>query len=106
MAVIGEERNLMGFKPFGVDVFLSSERSSDTSLEEWFSSIVSGRYSLIMVTESIAEQVPEQLDALWRKDFPVVLTIRGAGPSRKLAFQRLRDLVIKAVGTDMFKETG
>jgi hypothetical protein len=35
----------------------------------------------------------------------VVLTIRGVGESSRVAFERLRRLVIKAVGTDLFQET-
>lgn len=115
IAVIGEERNILGFKPFGVDVYLAGERPQGQGLEEWFSAIVNRKYSLIMITEPVAEQVREQLDSLWERDFPVVLTIQGAGPTggfapegagpaKGLAFQRLRKLVIKAIGTDLFKE--
>jgi small neutral amino acid transporter SnatA (MarC family) len=47
----------------------------------------------------------EQIDALWEKDLPVVLTIRGLGETSRVAFERLRGLVIKAIGTDLFKES-
>lgn len=109
IAVVGEERNILGFKPFGVDVYLAGERPPGQGMEEWFGAIVGRKYSLIMVTEPVAAQVRGQLEALWERDFPVVLTIRGAGPegagpAGSLAVQRLRNLVIKAVGTDLFKE--
>jgi len=45
-----------------------------------------------------------QIEDLWEKQLPVVLTIRGLSESKGLAYDRLRRLVIKAIGTDLFKE--
>jgi vacuolar-type H+-ATPase subunit F/Vma7 len=122
IAVLGDERSILGFKPFGVDVHFfaegsgsnagsyvsstgSSAGSSAGSIEDWFKGIVRMNYKLILVTETVAEKLKEQIDALWFKDLPVVLTIRGVGESSRVAFERLRRLVIKAVGTDLFQET-
>jgi V/A-type H+-transporting ATPase subunit F len=102
IAVVGEERNVLGFKPFGVDVYLSHESGED--LEDWFRSIVKKEYKLILITEPVARRLHEQIQALWEKDFPVVLTISGLGKKSSAAFDRLRGLVIKAVGTDLLKE--
>jgi vacuolar-type H+-ATPase subunit F/Vma7 len=111
IAVLGDERSIFGFKPFGVDVHFyvkssgSNAGSNAGSIEEWFKGIVRMDYKLILVTETIAEKLKEQIDALWFKELPVVLTIRGVGKSSRVAFERLRRLVIKAVGTDLFQET-
>ena len=120
IAVLGDERSILGFKPFGVDVHFYSEGSGSiagsearsiagssegSSIEDWFKGIVRMDYKLILVTESIAGKLKEQIDALWFKELPVVLTIRGVGESSRVAFERLRRLVIKAVGTDLFQET-
>jgi vacuolar-type H+-ATPase subunit F/Vma7 len=102
IAVLGEERNILGFKPFGVDVYLSHE--SNLSLEEWFREIVKKKYRLILITETVANKLKAQIDELWERDFPVILTIGGVGKTSRMAFERLRSLVIKAVGTDLFKE--
>jgi len=102
IAILGEERNILGFKPFGVDVYLYNE--SGKNAEEWFSEILKGKYELIIVTESIAERIKEQIDELWEKELPVVLTIRGLGETTRSSFDRLRRLVIKAIGADLFKE--
>jgi vacuolar-type H+-ATPase subunit F/Vma7 len=106
IAVLGDERSILGFKPFGVDVhFYGGGPGSDAgSIEEWFKGIVRMDYKLILVTENIAGKLKEQLDALWFKELPVVLTIRGVGESSRVSFERLRRLVIKAVGTDLFQE--
>ncbi|RKX94904.1 MAG: hypothetical protein DRP84_05830 [Spirochaetes bacterium] len=103
IAVLGEERNILGFKPFGVDVYLFNE--SGKNPEEWFSEILKENYELIIITESIAEKVSEQIDELWEKELPVVLTIRGLGETTSSSFERLRRLVIKAIGADLFKES-
>jgi vacuolar-type H+-ATPase subunit F/Vma7 len=115
IAVLGDERSILGFKPFGVDVHFyvkgsgpgaeSADSKSAESMEEWFKGIVRMDYKLILVTETVAEKLKEQIDALWYKELPVVLTIRGVGESSRVAFERLRRLVIKAVGTDLFQET-
>ena len=102
IAVVGEERNVIGFTPFGVDVYLSHESGED--IEDWFRSIVRKEYKLILITETVAVRLKEQIQALWVKDFPVVLTISGLGETSSAAFDRLRGLVIKAVGTDLLKE--
>jgi vacuolar-type H+-ATPase subunit F/Vma7 len=102
IAVVGEERNILGFKPFGVDVY-SLDRSGE--IEDWFRSIVRKNYRLILITDRVARKLKEQIDALWKQDFPVVLTIRGLGEAEGMAFERLRSLVIKAIGTDIFKES-
>jgi vacuolar-type H+-ATPase subunit F/Vma7 len=103
IAVVGEERNVLGFKPFGVDVYLSHE--SNEEIEKWFRSILGKEYKLILITETVAARLQEQIQALWEKDFPVVLTISGLGETTSAAFERLRKLVIKAIGTDLLKES-
>jgi len=103
IAVLGEDRNITGFKPFGVDVYLYEGR--DETISDWFRDIIKKDYKLILVTESISMKLKEQIDALWMKELPVVLTIRGMGETSRIAFGRLRRLVIKAVGTDLFQES-
>ena len=103
IAMLGEERNIMGFKPFGVDVYLYHETNMPP--DEWFKEILKKDYELIIITESIAEKVKDQIDELWEKELPVVLTIRGMGETARTSFERLRKLVIKAVGADLFKES-
>ena len=102
IAVLGEERNILGFKPFGVDVHFYTQAMG--GIDDWFKDILKKEYKLIIITESVAERLKEQIDALWEKELPVVLTVRGLGESTGAAFLRLRRLVIKAVGTDLFKE--
>lgn len=102
IAVLGDERSILGFKPFGVDVYFYDKESG--SIDEWFKGVVRKDYKLILVIETIAEKLKEQIDALWFKELPVVLTIRGVGESSRVSFERLRRLVIKAVGTDLFQE--
>jgi vacuolar-type H+-ATPase subunit F/Vma7 len=102
IAILGDERSILGFKPFGVDVYFYDEESG--AIDEWFKGVVRKDYKLILVLETIAEKLKEQIDALWFKELPVVLTIRGLGESSRVSFERLRRLVIKAVGTDLFQE--
>ena len=103
IAVLGEERSILGFRPFGVDVYFYE--GGGESADEWFKGIVKKEYKLILVTENTAAKLKEQIDALWFREVPVVLTIRGVGESSRVSFERLRRLVIKAVGTDLFQES-
>jgi V/A-type H+-transporting ATPase subunit F len=102
IAVLGEERTILGFKPYGVDVHFYTQSAGP--IEDWFREILKKDYRLIIITESVTGKLKEQIDALWEKELPVVLTVRGLGESTGAASQRLRMLVIKAVGTDLFKE--
>jgi len=103
IAVLGEDRNISGFKPFGVDVYLFEGKGE--TISEWFKEILKKDYKLILVTEGVSVKLKEQIDALWMKELPIVLTIRGMGETSRIAFERLRRLVIKAVGTDLFQES-
>lgn len=102
IAVLGEERNILGFKPYGVDIYLYGVHEN---IDEWFKAILKKDYNLLLITETVAIKLKEQIETLWQKEFPVILTIRGLGETSRLAFDRLRGLVIKAIGTDLFKET-
>jgi vacuolar-type H+-ATPase subunit F/Vma7 len=102
IAVLGEERNILGFKPFGIDIYFYQNKS--TPIDEWFRGVVRKDYKLILITDTVAMQLREQIDQLWERELPVVLTISGLGTTSRLAFEHLRRLVIKAVGTDLFKE--
>ena len=114
IAILGEERNILGFKPFGIDVFFFHGEDHDAG--EWFRAIVKKQYKLILVTDTVAVRLKTQIDELWEKETPVVLTISGIAPggsaaggtggTSRLAFEHLRRLVIKAIGTDLFKEDG
>ena len=103
IAVLGEERNILGFEPFGADVHFFSE--GDGEIDDWFKTIVKKEYKLIIITETVAVKLKQQIDALWEKELPVVLTIRRLGESTGIASERLRRLVIKAIGADLFKES-
>jgi vacuolar-type H+-ATPase subunit F/Vma7 len=104
IAVLGEERNILGFKPFGIDVFFYHD--TGVPAEEWFREIVKKQYKLILITNTVAVRLKEQIDDLWERELPVVLTISGLGETSRLAFEHLRRLVIKAIGTDLFKVSG
>jgi len=102
IAVLGEERNILGFKPFGIDIYFYHDKS--TPIDEWFRGVVRKDYKLILITDTVAMKLKEQIDQLWERELPVVLTISGLGTTSRLAFEHLRRLVIKAIGTDLFKE--
>ena len=70
----------------------------------FFKNIAKKGYRLIIITESIAVMLRQEIDALWEKELPVVLTVRGLGETTGIASERLRKLVIKAIGTDLFEE--
>jgi len=103
IAVLGEKRNILGFKPFGVDVYFYTE--GNINIEELFKSIIKKKYKLILISESIAPKLKDQIEEIRKKELPVVLTIRGMGEKTSLAFEHLRSLVMKAIGIDIFKES-
>ncbi|MFW6138274.1 MAG: V-type ATP synthase subunit F [Spirochaetota bacterium] len=102
IAVVGKNRTLLGFKPYGVDVYFYQEKED---ISEWFSSIVKKGYTLIMVSEAVADELSQEIDQLWQKELPVILTIKGLKGPTGTSFDRLRKLVIRAIGTDIFRES-
>jgi len=48
IAVLGEERNILGFKPFGVDVHFYTPTMGE--IDVWFKEILKREYKLIIIT--------------------------------------------------------
>jgi V/A-type H+-transporting ATPase subunit F len=100
IAAIGEKDIIEPFKMVGVDIYPTlKENAKDVLLE-----IVNKNYSIVLIVEDYIEGIEEFFLKLSLRPTPSIVPIPGKGKSKDFAYKRLRQLIKKAVGTDILKE--
>ncbi len=100
IAAIGEKDIIEPLKMVGVDIYPTlKENAKDTLLE-----IVNKNYSVVLIGEDYIEGIKEFFLKLSLRPTPSIVPIPGKGKSKDFAYKRLRELIKKAVGTDILKE--
>ncbi|NLS44606.1 MAG: V-type ATP synthase subunit F [Firmicutes bacterium] len=104
IAVVGEERAVLGFRSLGADIFVLSRPEEG---QEIAVSLQKNRYGVVFFTEQAAETVPELVEIFDDQPLPAVAIIPGVEGSKGLARARMKKIVEKAVGADiLFQERG
>ena len=103
MAVVGDQESTLPFRALGFETRSPGSREeARRMLEELFGQ--GGRFGVICVTETLAQQLGDYLEQLREGVVtPALLVIPGAGGSRGIGWERLREMVRKAVGADSLK---
>lgn len=102
IAAVGEPDIVLGFKALGVEVYpLNQPGAVVPLLAELFDSAELG---IILVSESMADQVEQLLREIGPRPLPSVLYIPGSKGSRGFAIHRLRSIIEKAVGAAIIAE--
>ena len=97
IAVIGDKDSVLAFKAAGADVFpvRNDEEASETLKK------ASRTYSVIFITETLAESISETLDRYKARPFPAVIPLPSASGSTGLGMRNISENVEKALGTDI-----
>jgi len=99
VALIGSASSVVGFRALGVDAYVVTK--PEDAVEVW-NSIDLAEYAVIFVTEDLLEALAEELDPSDYQALPVITVIPSAMGGKGSGIERLRVLVEKAVGTDIF----
>jgi vacuolar-type H+-ATPase subunit F/Vma7 len=100
IAAIGEKDIIEPLKMVGVDIFpVTSENVKDMLLN-----IVNKEYSVVLISENCITGIEELFLKLSLRPMPSIIPIPGKGKSKGFAYKRLRELIRKAVGTDILKD--
>ncbi len=100
IAAIGEQDIIEPLKMVGVDIYPVTQ----TNVKEVLLSIVNKGYSVVLIGEDSIEGIEELFLKLSLKPMPSIIPIPGKGKSKGFAYKRLREIIKKAVGTDILKE--
>lgn len=96
---IGGKTSTAGFQALGVETF-PVPRPEDAP-ERW-KEIDLDSFAVIFVTEPVYEYLGDEIKKARERVFPVVTVIPAVSGGRGVAGSELRELVEKAVGTDVY----
>ena len=98
MAVIGDRASVYGFAALGLDTHFVTEPDEAKHL---LRRLAGEDYSVIYITEQLAEQVREELDRMSESPLPAVIPIPGVYGNTGMGMRAVNESVIRAVGSDI-----
>lgn len=101
IAVIGDKDSVLAFKALGVDVFGAKNFfEAQETLKK-----LARTYSIILITEDIAEAIPDIVARYKTRAYPAVIPIPSASGTTGFGMRGLSKDVEKAIGADiLFKD--
>ena len=99
--VVGKRDSILGFKTIGLEmVFWTNTNECLPQLKEY----IEKGSKIIFVTEKVFEEIQDFINEYFGKLFPVFIPIPDVEGSRGIGYENIRNLVIRALGTDVFGE--
>lgn len=98
IAVIGDKDSVLAFKAVGVEVFDATTPDQATQL---IKKLTNDQYAVVMITEQLAELIPDTLKKAKTRAYPIVLPIPTSKGSTGFGMQGIKKDVEKAIGTDI-----
>ncbi len=103
IAVIGDRDSVLGFKALGAVVFPVSSSQAREALAI-IERLCQEEYAVIFITELIAQGIEEELKRFRYRTLPSIVLIPSSQGSIGLGKEKVRDMVKRAVGIDIFRE--
>lgn len=97
IAVIGDKDIVLAFKAVGMDVYPASKSDEASDILKK----IAADYSVIFITEDLAENMSALLDRYKSRSFPAVIPIPPPSGSTGLGMAGIKADVERAVGTDI-----
>lgn len=98
IGVIGDRDSIYGFSALGLDVNVIEHGQDPLPT---FKKLCNGQYAIIYITESIAEQIEEEIQKYSSKQTPAVILIPGVSGNTGKGMEAVKKSVEKAVGSDI-----
>ena len=99
IAVIGDKDSVLGFKAVGVEVFDATTAEQAASLIKKLSQ--QGQYTVLLIAEGLAEQIPETLVKAKLQTYPAVVPIPTTAEPSGFGLSGIKSDVEKAIGVDI-----
>lgn len=98
VAIVGKKDVYLGFKALGVTV---RDARTPQAAEAAVLDLVSQGFSIIFLSESLAQELSALLDMFSKQSTPAIVMIPDNMGSLGIARERIRKLVERAVGIDI-----
>ena len=100
MAVIGDRDSILPFRAVGMKVMPVADAQEAAQA---FDDLVNAKYVVIFITERVAVEIGERIEATALQILPSVVLIPDNRGSLGLATEKVRQTVSKAIGADIFR---
>lgn len=100
IAYVGLPGSSLAFSLSGIDVY--EEAESRQALSTIRDITTTGEHSIIFVDEALAEREREAITKLNMAPTPAIILLPNPANPRNLAAQNIQDLMIRAIGSDIF----
>lgn len=98
VAVIGDYDSIYGFGALGLDIYPAEDKAEAAPL---LRKLAEGDYPIIYITESLAEQIHEEIEKYKEKVTPAVILIPGVLGNTGAGVQGVKNSVEQAIGSDI-----
>ena len=103
IAMVGDRDSILGFKALGVSVFPTDTSEDAISI---LRTLIKQEFKIVFITEQVAPDAGTIADEMEGKSMPVIMMIPSNKGSMGLGMQRMRELVRKALGADIWGRSG
>lgn len=103
VAVIGDRDSVLCFRAIGVDVFPVRDAEEARPI---FDRLRREGYAILFLTEPIAAEMGDRLEEVASEPLPSVILIPNNAGSLGLGVGKMRQVVRKAIGADIFEREG
>ncbi len=100
IAAVGERDIIEPLKMVGVDIYPVNKEN----VKEILVKVLNKKYSVVLIGEDSIEGIESLFLKLSSRPETSIVPIPGKGRSKGLAYNRLRETIKRAVGTDILKE--
>lgn len=97
IAVVGDKDSVLAFKAIGLDVFpVEGEMEARDKVKH-----LARSYSVIFITEQIAQKIDSLLTRYKARPYPVVVPIPSASGNTGFGLKGIKNDIEKAIGADI-----
>jgi len=100
LAIVGRKQNILPFLATGAKVFFIEKGEAEKKILE----IIDQGMRIILFTEEFTEELSEVLKKYQTETFPCLIPFSMGKTKTRIAIERLRGIIKKAVGADIFLE--
>lgn len=100
IAAVGDRESVLTYKAFGITTVPAENAAQATNALHRLAA--DGDYAIILLTEQLAEQIPEVLERYAEHTTPAIIMIPGSKGSLHIGLDTISTAVERAVGADIF----
>ena len=102
IAVIGDRDSIYGYAALGMKIFPIED---GRAAAEQIRTLAENGYGVIFLTERLAEQIPDVLDAYAHRTLPALIPIPGVSGNTGIGMRSVHRAVERAVGSDLLADS-